>query len=80
MVSLPRPDVDRHRARHSAVETFLSGRRPVPGRTFASHPLAHLEDPADVVGYSRLVEADEAGTVSKLRALREEVFETLITS
>jgi len=30
---------------------------------------------ADVVGYSRLMEADEAGTVARLRTLRKEVFE-----
>src|SRR5262245_27984636 len=30
---------------------------------------------ADVVGYSRLVEQDEAGTLERLRAHRQEVFE-----
>jgi adenylate cyclase len=30
---------------------------------------------ADVVGYSRLMEADEAGTLSRLKALRGEVFD-----
>jgi adenylate cyclase len=30
---------------------------------------------ADVVGYSRLMEADEAGTFDRLRALRKELFE-----
>ena len=29
---------------------------------------------ADVVGYSRLMEADEAGTLDRLKALRREVF------
>jgi class 3 adenylate cyclase len=33
---------------------------------------------ADVVGYSRLVGADEAGTIARLRALREEFIEPLI--
>ena len=33
---------------------------------------------ADVVGYSRLVGADEAGTVARLRALRKEFIEPLI--
>ena len=28
---------------------------------------------ADVVGYSRLIEADEAGTLNRLRAIRAEV-------
>lgn len=30
---------------------------------------------ADVVGYSRLMEADEEGTLARLRALRRELFE-----
>jgi adenylate cyclase len=30
---------------------------------------------ADVVGYSRLMEQDEAGTVQRLRAFRTELFE-----
>ena len=30
---------------------------------------------ADVVGYSRLMAADEAGTLTSLKALRSEVFE-----
>src|SRR5262252_7145129 len=30
---------------------------------------------ADVVGYSRLMERDEAGTLASLKALRAEVFE-----
>jgi adenylate cyclase len=34
---------------------------------------------ADVVGYSRLVEADEAGTLAALRRLRQDVLETLLT-
>ena len=34
---------------------------------------------ADVVGYSRLVGADEAGTIARLRALRKEFTEPLIT-
>src|SRR5262245_38124438 len=34
---------------------------------------------ADVVGYSRLMEADEAGTFDRLRALRTELFEPQIT-
>jgi adenylate cyclase len=33
---------------------------------------------ADVVGYSRLVAADEAGTLARVRALRKEVIEPLI--
>jgi adenylate cyclase len=34
--------------------------------------------PADVVGYSRLVGADEAGTIARLKALRKELIEPLI--
>ena len=34
---------------------------------------------ADVVGYSRLVGDDEAGTIARLRALRKEVIEPLVT-
>ncbi len=30
---------------------------------------------ADVVGYSRLMEADEVGTLGRLKALRRELFE-----
>ncbi len=30
---------------------------------------------ADVVGYSRLMRADEAGTLAQLKTLREEVFD-----
>jgi adenylate cyclase len=33
---------------------------------------------ADVVGYSRLIGADEAGTLSKLAALRREIFDPLM--
>jgi TolB-like protein/class 3 adenylate cyclase/Flp pilus assembly protein TadD len=33
---------------------------------------------ADVVGYSRLVGADEAGTIARLKALRKEVIEPLV--
>ena len=33
---------------------------------------------ADVVGYSRLVGADEAGTIARLKALRKEFIEPLI--
>jgi adenylate cyclase len=33
---------------------------------------------ADVVGYSRLMEADEAGTLTRLKALRREVIDPLI--
>jgi TolB-like protein/class 3 adenylate cyclase/tetratricopeptide (TPR) repeat protein len=33
---------------------------------------------ADVVGYSRLVGADEAGTIARLRALRKELIEQLV--
>jgi adenylate cyclase len=33
---------------------------------------------ADVVGYSRLVEDDEAGTVARLKALRKELIEPLL--
>jgi adenylate cyclase len=33
---------------------------------------------ADVVGYSRLVEQDEAGTLAALRAWRKEVLEPLV--
>jgi class 3 adenylate cyclase len=35
---------------------------------------------ADVVGYSRLLGADEAGTLTRLRALRREVVEPLATA
>jgi adenylate cyclase len=33
---------------------------------------------ADVVGYSRLMEADEAGTLAKLTARRKDVLEPLV--
>jgi adenylate cyclase len=33
---------------------------------------------ADIVGYSRMIEADEAGTVARLRTLRREVVEPLV--
>jgi class 3 adenylate cyclase len=33
---------------------------------------------ADVVGYSRLMEADEAGTIARLRATRAAVLEPLV--
>lgn len=33
---------------------------------------------ADVVGYSRLMEADEAGTLTRLKALRRELFDPII--
>ena len=33
---------------------------------------------ADVVGYSRLVGADEAGTIARLKMLRKEFIEPLI--
>ena len=33
---------------------------------------------ADVVGYSRLVGADEAGTIARLKALRKEFIEPLV--
>jgi adenylate cyclase len=33
---------------------------------------------ADVVGYSRLMEADEAGTLARLNALRADVFDPAI--
>src|SRR5690349_1036196 len=33
---------------------------------------------ADVVGYSRLMEADEAGTIARLRAVRAEIADPLI--
>ena len=32
---------------------------------------------ADVVGYSRLMEADETGTLDRLKALRREVFDPI---
>src|SRR5215510_6318143 len=35
---------------------------------------------ADVVGYSRLMEQDEAGTFARLRAHRKELFEPEITA
>jgi len=35
---------------------------------------------ADVVGYSRLIEADEAATISAVKALRAEVIEPLVAS
>src|SRR5215207_4760907 len=34
---------------------------------------------ADVVGYARLVEADEAGTLTALRAMRQDVLEPLLS-
>ncbi len=34
---------------------------------------------ADVVGYSRLMESDEVGTLDRLKALRREVFTPMIT-
>jgi len=34
---------------------------------------------ADVVGYSRLIEADEAGTLKALRAMRQDVLEPLLS-
>jgi adenylate cyclase len=34
---------------------------------------------ADVVGYSRLMEADEAGTLAALRAWRRDVVDPLVT-
>ena len=34
---------------------------------------------ADVVGYSRMMEADEAGTLARLKTLRREVFDPLTT-
>ena len=34
---------------------------------------------ADVVGYSRLVEQDEAGTLAALRALRRDELDPLLT-
>ena len=34
---------------------------------------------ADVVGYTRLVEQDEAGTLSALKDLRREVIDPLLT-
>ncbi|MCV9960983.1 rhodanese-like domain-containing protein [Pararhizobium sp. BT-229] len=33
---------------------------------------------ADIVGYSRLIEADEAGTLAAMKALRSEVFDPLV--
>jgi class 3 adenylate cyclase len=33
---------------------------------------------ADVVGYSRLAEMDEAGTLSALRSMRKEIVEPLL--
>jgi adenylate cyclase len=33
---------------------------------------------ADIVGYSRLIEADEAGTLAAMKALRSEAFEPLV--
>jgi len=35
---------------------------------------------ADVAGYSRLIEADEEGTLGRLKALRAEIIDPLITS
>jgi adenylate cyclase len=35
---------------------------------------------ADIVGYSRLASADEEGTVARLRALRQELIDPLITA
>ena len=34
---------------------------------------------ADVVGYSRLVEADEAGTVARLKTLQTDLIQPMIT-
>src|SRR5215213_8468250 len=34
---------------------------------------------ADVVGYSRLIEADEAGTLGALRSMRRDVLEPLLS-
>ena len=34
---------------------------------------------ADIVGYSRLIEADEAGTLAAIRDLRREVIDPLLT-
>ena len=34
---------------------------------------------ADVVGYSRLIELDEAGTLAALKTRRKEVLEPLVT-
>jgi len=33
---------------------------------------------ADVAGYSRLMEADEAGTVARLRSIRQELFDPTV--
>src|SRR5829696_2248140 len=33
---------------------------------------------ADIVGYSRLIEADEAGTLAAIKALRQEVIDLLL--
>ena len=35
---------------------------------------------ADVVGYSRLMEADEAGTLAQLKSIRKELIEPKIAS
>jgi len=34
---------------------------------------------ADVVGYSRLVGSDEAGTIARVKALRKECIEPLVS-
>jgi class 3 adenylate cyclase len=35
---------------------------------------------ADVVGYSRLMEDDETGTLARLKALRAEIFDPLVAA
>ena len=35
---------------------------------------------ADVVGYSRLMEADEAGTIAALKNRRKDILEPLVTA
>ncbi len=35
---------------------------------------------ADIVGYSRLMEADESGTLTRLKALREELIDPKIAT
>jgi adenylate cyclase len=35
---------------------------------------------ADVVGYSRIMEANEEGTLARLKALRQEIFNPMVAA
>src|SRR5262245_66427950 len=67
----------------------LTNRDPVRSRSFNSCCRCKMAEApvkrrlaailaADVVGYSRLMEADEAGTLAALKARRKEVLEPLV--